>query len=68
MKSIILVRVVNGIGIDKFGNGFTIDGKPLKRKFYNGRICFRHNGKITGYRTLAKSEPCNYVIDFSLPF
>lgn len=67
-ETIILIRIVNGIGIDKFGNGFTIEGKPLKRKFYNGRICFRHNGKVTGYRTLAKSQPVRIEIKNDLPF
>lgn len=67
-ESIILVRVVNDVGIDNKLNGFTLDGKPLKRRFYNGRICYLHNGKVIGLNALKNSKPTNHKIDTSCPF
>lgn len=34
-ESIILVRCINGIGIDVKGNGFNTLGVPLKKRYYN---------------------------------
>lgn len=67
-KPIILIRSINGIGIDKFGNGFTLSGTPLKKHYYNNRICFRNEGKLTGYRTLANSKPVYIKIENKCPF
>jgi hypothetical protein len=67
-KTIILIRVKNGIGIDSKANGYTIEGNPIKRKFYNGRICYVHKSKIIGYRALAKSEPVRFEIKNDCPF
>lgn len=56
-KTVILVRVKNGIGIDSKGRGYTLSGEPVKRAFYGGRLCYRVGKTVVGYRTLAKSEP-----------
>jgi hypothetical protein len=43
--------------------------KPLKLKYYNGRLCFQILGKRTGYKTFQqKSVHCNLIIDNSCPF
>jgi len=68
MESIILVRVKNGIGIDQHANAYTLDGKPIKKRFYNGRLCYQHNGTRLGYKTLAQTKPVCIKLDFSLPF
>ena len=67
-ESIILVRVFGGIGIDNKLNGFTLDGVPVKRRFYNGRLCYLHNGKVIGLNTLKNSQPVKHIIDTSCPF
>jgi len=67
--SVILIRVVNGIGIDKKANGYLLDGTPVKRKVYNGRLCYQ-NGKIrVGYKTLSESIPVKIELNnFECPF
>jgi hypothetical protein len=67
-KTVILIRVKNGIGIDSMGRGYTVDGKLLKRKFYSGRLCYLHGSKVIGYKTLAKSEPVRFEIKNDCPF
>lgn len=66
--SVILVRVVGEIGIDKYANGYTLDGKPIKRAFYNGRLCYNYKGVRVGYSTLKKSEPVKIEIKQDCPF
>lgn len=45
------------------------DGDEIKMRYYNNRICFQLKNKRIGYRTFVnKSEPCNIIIDFNLPF
>jgi hypothetical protein len=59
---IILIRFVNGVGINKKGLGYTIEGKPIKRSYLGNRLCFRFNNKTIGYKTLAQSKPVNIII------
>ena len=66
--SVILVRFVNGIGIDKFANGYLIDGTPVKRKVYNGRLCYVNGERRIGFKTLKDSHTVNIVIDNDCPF
>lgn len=54
-KPVILIRVLNGIGIDNKGRGYLLDGTPVKRSYYGGRICYRINKTVVGYRSLANS-------------
>jgi len=65
---VILIRAVNGIGIDCKLNGFTLDGKPVKRKVYNGRLCYQKGKQRIGYATLKNSPPVEIIIDTQLPF
>lgn len=67
-QSVILVRSLNGVGIDRFGNGFTMDGVPLKKQYYGNRICFRLRKKVVGYRSLANSKPVRIEIKNDCPF
>jgi hypothetical protein len=64
----VIIRLVDGIGIDKFANGYLIDGTPVKRKFYNGRLCYVHKNKRVGYKTLKNSPPIKLIIEETLPF
>lgn len=65
---VILIRAVNGIGIDSKLNGFTLDGKPVNRKVYNGRLCYQKGKQRIGYATLKNSPPVKMIIDNSTPF
>lgn len=67
-ENIILIRAVNGIGIDEKLNGYTLDGKPVKRKVYNGRLCYQLGKQRIGYNTLKNSPPVKIIIDNSTPF
>ena len=67
-NSVILIRVVNGIGIDKYANGYLLDGTPVNRKCYNGRLCYQHRTKRVGYNTLKNSQPVNIKIGNDFPF
>lgn len=67
-NSVILVRVYNGIGIDAKANGYLLDGTPVKRRVYNGRLCYQHNNIRLGYNTLRNAKPVEIVIDNPLPF
>jgi hypothetical protein len=66
--NIVLIRVARGMGIDRHANGYALDGTPLPRKVYNGRLCYIHNGKRIGYATLAATPPVKLLIDNSIPF
>ena len=65
---VILIRIVKGIGIDKHANGYLLDGTPVKRRFYNGRICYQHGRTRVGYLALAKSKPVKIEIKNECPF
>ena len=67
MKPIMLIRIHNGIGIDKYGNGYLIDGTPVKRRFYSS-LCYVHKKLRVGYKTLSNSKPVNFLIIYNLPF
>ena len=67
-NSVILIRVVNGIGIDKMANGYLLDGTPVNRKCYNGRLCYQHGTKRVGYASLKRSAAVSITIDISCPF
>lgn len=67
-NSVIIVRVVGEIGIDKYANGYTLDGKPIKRSFYNGRLCYNYKGVRVGYATLKKSQQVRIEIKNNYPF
>jgi hypothetical protein len=60
---VILVRVLKGIGIDTKGRGYLLDGTPVKRSFYGGRICYRINKTVVGYRSLANSNPVKIEVN-----
>lgn len=65
----VIVRQYNGIGIDSKLNGWNLKTETMvKRKFYNGRICYADGDKRVGLRTLKNQIPCRVVIDHSLPF
>lgn len=68
LDSVILVRVVGEIGIDRYANGYTLNGKPIKRSFYNGRLCYNYKGVRVGYATLKKSKPVRIEIKQDCPF
>jgi hypothetical protein len=39
-KVTVIVRQLNGIGIDSKLNGWNMEtGRPIPKKFYNGRVC-----------------------------
>lgn len=65
---IVIVRFVNGIGIDKKLNGYTMDGKTVKKKVYGGCLCYQDGKKRVYYSQLKRSNPVNIVIDNSCPF
>jgi len=67
-NSIILIRVYKGIGIDKQAHGYTLTGKPVQRKFYNGRLCYIHEGKTIGYKTISTQPKTNFEIKNNRPF
>lgn len=67
--SVILIRVVNGIGIDKKANGYLLDGTHVKRKVYNGRLCYQNGKKRVGYKKLSESIPVKIELNnFEYPF
>lgn len=68
-ESIIIVRQYNGVGIDKFLNGYCMKEKvTLIRRFYNGRVVYHNGDKIVGLATLKKQPPCRVEFNFDLPF
>lgn len=67
-RQTVIIRLVDGIGIDKFAKGYLVDGTPVKRKFYNGRLCYVHKNKRVGYKTLKNSTPIKLIIEEDLPF
>ena len=67
-NTVIIIRQANGVGIDKFLNGYDMtDFKLLKRKVYNGRLCYILNGKPIGYSTIKKNK-CFIEITNNCPF
>ncbi len=67
-NKITIIRQANGVGIDKFLNGYDMTNfKLLKRKVYNGRLCYIINGKPVGYSTIKKNR-CNIAITDTCPF
>ena len=68
-ESIIIVRQYNGIGIDKFLNGYCMKEKVLlQKRFYNGRVVYRDGSKIVGLPTLKRQPPCRIEFSFDVPF
>lgn len=69
VDSVILVRVVKGIGIDNKANGYLLDGTPIAKRVYNGRLCYQHDKLRVGYKTLAKSPAVKIELkENDLPF
>jgi len=67
-KTVTIIRQAKGVGIDKYLNGYDMNYlKLLKRKVYNGRLCFILNGKPIGYSTIKKNK-CNIAITDTCPF
>jgi len=67
-QPIILVRVTDGVGIDRKLNGYALDGTPLKRRCYNGRICYLYGSKLIGLNTLRNSAPVEIKLENECPF
>ena len=67
-NKITIIRQANGVGIGEFLNGYDMTNfKLLKRKVYNGRLCYIINGKPVGYSTIKKNR-CNIAITDTRPF
>lgn len=65
----VIVRKINGIGIDSKLNGWNLKTETMiEKKFYNGRICFNISGKRTGLKSLMNQPKCNHIINHNYPF
>lgn len=65
----VIVRKLNGIGIDSKLNGWNLKTETMiEKKFYNGRICFNFGGMRVGLKTLMNQPKCNHVINHIYPF
>jgi|APGre2960657404_1045060.scaffolds.fasta_scaffold417322_1 hypothetical protein len=50
------------------GNWYNSDGKQLKEKYYNGRVCIDEKGKRYGLVKLRKFANRVEIIEETLPF
>lgn len=61
-NTITIIRQSGGVGIDKYLNGYDMASfTPLKKRVYNGRLCYVLNGKIIGLKSIKKNR-CNIAI------
>lgn len=68
-NTITIIRQYNGMGIDKYLNGYNLETvKPVQKKFYNGRLCYVHNGKVIGLATIKNQPKCRIELKQYCPF
>ena len=68
-RLVVIVRQYNGIGIDKKLAGYHLaTGKPLKQRYYNGRIVYQYKSLRVGLTKLRRQPPCRQVLNMEEPF